>query len=96
MKVSREIYKQNLKLAQKILGIEIPHATFYIWLKVKNPLQFTKKLYKEYNVKVLPGEYLARDDKNGENPGKDFVRIALVENPQKTEDSLLRIKECLS
>ena len=96
VKVSREIYKQNLKLAQKILGIEIPHATFYIWLKVKNPLEFTKKLYKEYNVKVLPGEYLARDDKNGENPGKDFVRIALVENPQKTEDSLLRIKECLS
>jgi len=94
--VSRAVYKNNFELAKKILGIEIPHATFYIWLKVVNPLEFTKKLYKEYNVKVLPGEYLARDDKNGHNPGKDFVRIALVENEQKTEAALLRIKECLS
>lgn len=91
----RAIYKKNFELAKKILGVEIPHATFYIWLKVANPLEFTKKLYREYNVKVLPGEYLARDDKNRENPGKDFVRIALVENEQKTEDALLRIKECL-
>lgn len=94
--VSRKVYKNNFELAKKILGIEIPHATFYVWLKVANPLEFTKKLYKEYNVKVLPGEYLAREDKNGYNPGKDFIRIALVENEQKTEDALLRIKECLS
>ncbi len=93
---SRKIYKKNFELAKKILGVEIPHATFYIWLKVPNPLEFTKKLYKEYNVKVLPGEYLARDDINGNNPGKGFIRIALVENEQKTEDALLRIKECLS
>jgi aspartate/methionine/tyrosine aminotransferase len=62
---------------------------------VKNPLAFTKKLYQEYNVKVLPGEYLARDDKHGNNPGKDFVRIALVEDEEKTKSALLRIKECL-
>lgn len=88
--------KKNFELAKEILGIEIPKATFYIWLKVQNPLEFTKKLYKEYNVKVLPGEYLARDDENGVNPGKDFVRIALVESPEKTENALHRIKECLS
>jgi N-succinyldiaminopimelate aminotransferase len=93
---SRDIYKKNFELAKEILGIEIPKATFYIWLKVQNPLEFTKKLYKEYNVKVLPGEYLARDDENGVNPGKDFVRIALVESPEKTENALHRIKECLS
>mgnify|MGYP002640269133 CR=1 FL=1 len=92
---AREIYKNNFKLAKEILGVEIPKATFYIWLKVEEPLEFTKKLYKEYNVKVLPGEYLARDDSAGENPGKGFVRIALVENETKTEEALKRIKECL-
>ncbi len=92
---SREIYKKNFEAAKEILGLAIPHATFYIWLRVKNPLAFTKKLYQEYNVKVLPGEYLARDDKHGNNPGKDFVRIALVEDEEKTKSALLRIKECL-
>ncbi len=48
-----------------------------------------------YNVKVLPGEFLAREDVNGKNPGKDYIRIALVENEEKTRDALSRIKECL-
>ena len=78
------------------MGVEVPDATFYIWLKVPSPLDFTKKLYEKYNVKVLPGEYLARDNENGVNPGKEFIRIALVEEPEKTKDALKRIKECLS
>ncbi|MCK9472893.1 succinyldiaminopimelate transaminase [Sulfurimonas sp.] len=93
---ARAIYKQNFEAAHEILGVEIPDATFYIWLRVSNALEFTKKLYLQYNVKVLPGEYLARDDENGLNPGKDFIRIALVEDPQKTKNALKRIKECLS
>jgi len=93
---AREIYKQNFIVAKEILGVEIPEATFYVWLKVQNPIEFTQKLYREYNVKVLPGEYLAREDKNGINPGKDFVRIALVESVEKTKSALLRVKECLN
>ncbi len=96
VQTSREIYKRNFILANEILGTEIPKATFYIWLKVDNALEFTKKLYKEYNVKVLPGKFLARKNNNGENPGIGFVRIALVENEEKTKDALKRIKECLN
>jgi len=92
---SREIYKGNFILANKILGVAIPKATFYVWLPIENALEFTKKLYKEYNVKVLPGEFLARKDAKGENPGLGFVRIALVESEEKTKDALERIKECL-
>jgi aspartate/methionine/tyrosine aminotransferase len=92
---SRAVYKRNFVLANEILGTDIPKATFYIWLKVDDVLEFTKKLYKEYNVKVLPGKFLAREDTHGKNPGVGFVRIALVENEEKTEDALKRIKECL-
>ncbi|WP_324170882.1 succinyldiaminopimelate transaminase [Sulfurimonas sp.] len=95
VQASREIYKKNFEIAKEILKIEIPKATFYIWLKVDKPIEFTKKLYQNYNVKVLPGEFLARTDANGKNPGKDFVRIALVESEDKTTDALKRIKECL-
>jgi len=95
VKSSREIYKRNFEIAKEILGIKVPDATFYIWLEVKDALEFTKKLYRDYNVKVLPGEFLARDDFNGKNPGKNYVRIALVESEEKTADALKRVKECL-
>jgi len=93
---SREVYKNNFKIAQEILGTKIPSATFYLWIKVDNALEFTKKLYRDYNVKVLPGEYLARKDAKGENPGINYIRIALVENEESTRSALLRIKECLN
>ncbi len=93
---SREIYKANFEVAKKILGTEVPEATFYLWIKVGDALAFTKRLYKNYNVKVLPGEFLAREDAKGKNPGIGFIRIALVEDPKKTEDALLRIKECMN
>jgi aspartate/methionine/tyrosine aminotransferase len=93
---SRAVYKENFHIAQEILATKIPNATFYLWLYVGDALEFTKNLYKHYNVKVLPGEFLAREDIQGRNPGKGFIRIALVENPQKTRDALIRIKECLN
>ena len=93
---SRKIYRRNFELAGEILGLEMPEATFYIWLKVDNAIEMTKKLYKKYNLKVLPGEYLARTDENGANPGLNYLRIALVENETKTKEALLRIKEALS
>jgi aspartate/methionine/tyrosine aminotransferase len=90
---SRAVYRRNFELAKEILGTAMPEATFYLWLKVDNALEMTRKLYKEYNLKVLPGEYLARTDESGENPGRDYLRIALVENEEKTKAALLRIKE---
>lgn len=84
----RNIYKQNFVLAKEILGIKIPEATFYIWLKVDDELEFTKELYRAKNVKVLPGSYLGR---NG--IGKGYVRIALVENNEKTAEVLHRLKD---
>ncbi len=92
---SRKIYKKNFEIAQEILGTEIPQATFYLWIEVKDALEFTKKLYQDYNVKVLPGEFLAREDAKGQNPGIRYIRIALVENEAKTQEALQRIKECL-
>ena len=93
---SRKIYKRNFEIAKEILGTDIADATFYIWLKVPNAVKFTKKLYKNYNLKVLPGKFLARENSRGKNPGKGFVRIALVENEEKTKEALKRIKECLN
>ena len=88
VKTFRQNYKENFQIAKEILNIEIPNATFYIWLEVDDELKFTQNLYKEENIKVLPGSFLGR-----EGQGKNYVRIALVENPTKTREVLTRLKE---
>jgi len=88
--VFREKYKKNFVLAKDILGLEAPEATFYIWLKVEDEIDFTVKLYEEYNLKVIPGSFLGRV---GE--GKGYVRLALVYEAAKTKECLQRIKACL-
>jgi aspartate/methionine/tyrosine aminotransferase len=83
---ARAKYDENYKIAKEILGTEIPDSTFYIWLNVKNGVRFAAELYKEENLLVLPGEFLARDF------ATEYVRIALVESPDRTREGLLRLK----
>ncbi len=87
----RKIYKKNFEIAHEILGTPIPEATFYIWLEVEDEIEFTKNLYKEKNIKVLPGSFLGR---NG--LGKGYIRIALVENEDKTREVLTRLKDFIN
>jgi len=91
VEVFRKNYKQNFQIAKDILDITIPKATFYIWLEVNNELKFTKELYKEENIKVLPGSFLGRD-----GAGKGYIRIALVETPTKTKEVLTRLKKFIN
>jgi len=87
----RKLYSENMRLAREILGVKTPKATFYIWLKVENDLKFTRELYHKKSIKVLPGRYLGR-----EGMGENYVRIALVETPDKTKDILTRLKDFIS
>ena len=88
--VFRAKYIKNFELAKEILDIDMPEATFYVWLKVDDEIEFTKRAYKEYNLKVLAGSFLGRV---GE--GRGYVRLALVYEEDKTKEALLRVKKCL-
>ncbi len=84
--VFRNKYKKNFEVAKEILGLEAPEATFYIWLKVEDEIDFTTTLYEKYNLKVIPGSFLGR-----EGEGKGYVRLALVYEADKTREALQRI-----
>jgi N-succinyldiaminopimelate aminotransferase len=43
---------------------------------------------------VLPGAYLARDVA-GRNPGRGFIRAALVAPAEEARDGLTRLRSCL-
>ena len=68
-------------------------ATFYIWQKVPehlDSLQFTK-IFIDLGMIVVPGEIIA-DEVDGFNPGRNFIRLALVPNIEDINEAANRIK----
>ena len=62
----------------RLLVTSISEGGFYFWSTTPaDDEYFASALYREYNVTVLPGSYLARAAHDG-NPGRGYVRMALV------------------
>ncbi len=78
----------------EVLDVRLPDAAFYLWANVARTsltdTAFAQRLYADYNVTVLPGSYLARTA-HGANPGKDFVRMALVADAEECIEGAQRI-----
>ncbi len=79
---NRRLYAQKfsalLPLLQAPLATSMPEGGFYFWTRTPvDDEHFAAALYREYNVTVLPGSYLARVA-HGRNPGSSYVRMALV------------------
>jgi len=75
----REKFARVVPLLRQAFEVNMPEASFYIWLKVPggDDLAFAQQLWREAAVQVLPGRFFARDTEHG-NPGRGYVRIALV------------------
>ncbi len=77
----RRKFQAVTPLLAEVLDVHMPDAGFYLWARVDglgvNDTEFAQRLFTEYNVTVLPGSYLGRDV-GGVNPGRDYVRLALV------------------
>ncbi|HAE36618.1 MAG: Aminotransferase [Candidatus Nomurabacteria bacterium GW2011_GWF2_35_66] len=72
-------------------------ATFYLWLKTPNGInsvEFAKQLLdKDIAIVVTPGAWISDVDKDGFNPGKNFVRFALVPPLKQVKEASERIKK---
>jgi len=95
---NRALYKQKFDLAKNRLGnrfgFRVPDGGFFLWLDVGDGVEATAKLWREGGVRVLPGAYLARDTATG-NPGKSFIRVALVNDFATTSEALDRFTRIL-
>ncbi len=71
-------FAQATPVVQRALKVDKPEAAFYLWAATPfDDEQYARRLYADCHVKALPGSYLGRE-RNGVNPGKGFVRLALV------------------
>jgi N-succinyldiaminopimelate aminotransferase len=89
-----EKFEQVTPLVSRHLRTAKPDAGFYLWADVsptgRSDTEFARELRRQYNVSVLPGSFLAREA-GGENPGRDFVRIALVAGVEECLEAARRI-----
>jgi N-succinyldiaminopimelate aminotransferase len=97
---NRRLYTEKISKVAEILKpalpVVLPEAGFYLWTRTPIPdTAFAQALYRDYNVSVLPGSYLARTAQ-GVNPGENFVRLALVANVDETLEAAHRISNFVS
>jgi N-succinyldiaminopimelate aminotransferase len=86
-----EKFARVVEILSPVLPVALPDAAFYLW--VRTPISdtaFAQALYRDYNVTVLPGSYLARHAQDS-NPGENFVRLALVASTEETIEAAQRI-----
>jgi N-succinyldiaminopimelate aminotransferase len=94
---NRRLYKEKFDAVLEVLRDTVPaqrpQAAFYLWLPTPIPdTDFARRLHAEYNVSVLPGSYLARTAR-GVNPGRNYVRIALVASTAECVEAARRLRD---
>ena len=79
---NRELYRAKYRAVVPVLKKKFnfiaPDSGFYLWLETPiDDRVFVRNLYKDMNLLVVPGSFLAREA-NGANPGRNKIRLALV------------------
>jgi len=89
----RDKFAAALPLVRAPLETAMPDGGFYLWIRTPVPdAEFARELYRQYNVSVLPGSYLARES-GGTNPGRNHIRVALVAQFDDCIEGVRRIAE---
>ncbi|EPX85753.1 Aspartate/tyrosine/aromatic aminotransferase [Rubellimicrobium thermophilum DSM 16684] len=102
VEASRALYQEKYRIADAVLGglpgYRPPEAGFFLWLPVGDGEATALRLWRETGVRVLPGAYLGRgsgDKPDHDNPGRGYVRVALVAAPEEVRRGLERIRDRL-
>jgi N-succinyldiaminopimelate aminotransferase len=95
---NRRLYREKFaafyERVNPVLPLSRPEAAFYYWVAVPggDDLAFTRDLFAATNIMALPGSFLSRDA-HGVNPGRGFVRMALVSTIEESIEAAARIAQ---
>ncbi len=97
---NRRLYRAKFDLAERLLagrfGFYRPDGGFFLWLDVGCGERAAYELWRRAALRVLPGGYLGRAAPGGgANPGAAFIRVALIDDLESTEDALRRLLNVL-
>jgi len=89
----RHKFDAAIKVLSPVLDVKKPEASFYLW--TPTPIdddRFTRGLFEQQNLTVLPGRYLSRPMADGRLPGAGYVRMALVATVSEVIEAAERIR----
>ena len=99
---NRAAYRRRFDIAEGILGahrgFKRPQGAFYLWLDVGDGVTFAAELWRKTGVRVMPGAFMGCDTIPGDsasNPGKPYVRVALVHDLLTIKAALEKVAELL-
>jgi aspartate/methionine/tyrosine aminotransferase len=96
----RDSYRTKIDLAEKAIGGKVgfyrPAGGFFLWLEVGDGEAAAVRLWRDAAIRVLPGAYLGRRDRDGINPGDRFIRVALVHDNETLGPALGRLSDLLA
>lgn len=88
----REKFDAVLEILEPVMAVKRPDASFYLWPQTPiDDTDFTRNLFAQQNVTVLPGSYLSRNNVQG-NPGAGRIRMALVAKTGECVEAAQRIR----
>jgi aspartate/methionine/tyrosine aminotransferase len=97
---NRAKYRRNMDAAERILGNALgfrrPAGGFFLWLEVGDSEAAARRLWAEAGLRVLPGAYMGRVDEKGRHPGRPYIRVALVHEPEVVAEAMSRLAETLA
>ena len=90
----REKFARFREIVNPVLPLVMPQAAFFYWAAVPggDDPAFARDLFAATGVQVLPGRYLSREA-HGIDPGRGFVRLALVSTVEETDEAARRLAE---
>jgi N-succinyldiaminopimelate aminotransferase len=95
---NRGLYQRKYRIADEIFagiqGAHAPQGGFFLWLPVEDGEAAALRLWRETGVRVLPGAYLSREV-DGDNPGRGYIRVAMVAEEREMQRGLEAIRDCL-
>lgn len=95
---SRDMYREKYAIADQVFagmqGYMPPQAGFFLWLPVDDGETAALTLWQKTGVRVLPGAYLSREV-DGVNPGKSYIRVAMVAERDEMQTALIQLRDCL-
>jgi N-succinyldiaminopimelate aminotransferase len=87
----REKFDRVLPILAPWMEVARPDGAFYLWPQVADDVAFTRALFEQQNLTILPGSYMAREH-DGANPGLGRVRISLVASVEECVTAAQRIR----
>jgi N-succinyldiaminopimelate aminotransferase len=90
----QEKFRAVLPILKPVMNAPEPDAGFYLWPQVGDDETFTRELFGQQHVTVVPGRYLGRETVQG-NPGKGRIRISLVPSVAECVEAAERIRTFL-